>query len=111
MLARCAAGHGFSYRHARTTHLKPGNPAGYQRRATVTPLNFKLEILPEEWADALIYGDWDELEKNNPDEAARAKAWQIEEGLCVVGCNEEPIIDYFDGRETGCLTYLCVYRH
>lgn len=75
------------------------------------PLNFTLEILPAEWAPALIDGDWDTLEAADPDEAARAKAWQIEEGLCVVGCNEETIFDYHEGRDTECLTYLCVVRH
>lgn len=77
----------------------------------MTPLNFKLEVLPAEWAPALINGDWEALEAIDPDEAARAKAWQIKEGLCVVGCNEEPIFDHFDGRDTECLTYLCVHRH
>lgn len=75
------------------------------------PLNFIIEILPAEWAPALIEGDWEELESTNPTEAARAKAWQVEEGLCVVGCNDETIFDYFDGRDTECRAYLCVVRH
>lgn len=72
--------------------------------------NFTLQILPAEWAPGLVDGDWNTLESVNPTEAARAKAWQIEEGLCVVGCNEEKIFDD-DGRDTECRTYLCVRRH
>lgn len=70
---------------------------------------FVLEMLPAEWAAALIKGDWHELEAISPDEAARAKAWQIEEGLCVIDCSEDSVFD--DGRDTECLTYLCVRRH
>jgi hypothetical protein len=72
------------------------------------PVELKIEVLPAEWARAIIDSDWESLE---PDEAMRAKAWQIENSLYVIGCGNETIIENFNGRNTECLPYLCVRRH
>lgn len=69
------------------------------------------EVLPASWAPALVNGDWSGLEYDDPDGAARAKAWQIEEGLYVLDALDEPTIEQFDGLTTDCLVYVCTRRH
>ncbi|WP_126448372.1 hypothetical protein [Sulfuricystis multivorans] len=63
--------------------------------------------LPAQWAPALINGDWSGLEYYYPDEAAKAKAWQMESGLSVLSCGEEPFVHRFEGLLTECLEYQC----
>lgn len=74
-------------------------------------MNITQEILPARWASALVNGDWCGLEFDDPDEAARAKAWQIEQGLFVIDVLDEPTVEQFDGRTTDCLVYLCTRLH
>lgn len=66
-------------------------------------------ILPAIWKDALVNNDWDLLEKNHPDEAAEAKAWQIQSELTVIGCDEKAFIATFEAIQIACLKYHCVY--
>jgi hypothetical protein len=63
--------------------------------------------LPAYWASALINGDWSGLEYAAPDEAVKAKAWQMESGLRVLSCGEEQFVARFDGLLTECLEYHC----
>jgi len=64
-------------------------------------------ILPALWKDALIRNDWAALELNFPEQAADAKAWQIESGLSVIGYRNETLYVNFDGHMTECLEYTC----
>ena len=66
--------------------------------------------LPAAWASALVNNDWSGLEFYYPDEAAKAKAWQMESGLSVLSCGEESFIARFDGLLTECLEYYCTPR-
>lgn len=43
-------------------------------------------VLPASWASALVNNDWSGLEYDDPDGAAKAKAWQMESGLSVLSC-------------------------
>lgn len=63
--------------------------------------------LPAHWASALINDDWSGLEYAAPDEAAKAKAWQMESGLSVLSCGEQQFVARFDGVLTECLEYHC----
>jgi hypothetical protein len=63
--------------------------------------------LPACWALALINGDWSGLEFYDPDEALRAKAWQLESGLHVLSCGEQAFMARFEGVLTECLEYQC----
>lgn len=69
-------------------------------------MNYQV-ILPATWKDGLVNNDWITLESNFPDDAASAKAWQIEAGLTVIGCEEKAFIAAYEGIETLCLRYLC----
>lgn len=63
--------------------------------------------LPACWASALINGDWSGLEFYDQDEALRAKAWQLESGLRVLSCGEQPFVARYEGLLTECLEYQC----
>jgi hypothetical protein len=67
-------------------------------------------VLPASWASALINDDWSGLEYGDPDEAARAKAWQMESELRVLSCGEEQFVARFEGLLTECLEYYCAPR-
>ncbi|MBX6392681.1 MAG: hypothetical protein IRY96_04365 [Burkholderiales bacterium] len=64
-------------------------------------------VLPASWASALVNNDWSGLEYDDPDGAAMAKAWQMESGLSVLSCGEEPFVHRFEGLLTECLEYQC----
>lgn len=66
------------------------------------------EQLPAVWASALVNGDWDSLKFNEPEEAAKAKAWLDESGLRVLDCSEKPETVRVGGILTEVLTYSCV---
>ncbi|MEW5888017.1 MAG: hypothetical protein AB1768_03050 [Pseudomonadota bacterium] len=63
--------------------------------------------LPAVWAAALMLDDWYPLEYAAPDDAAKAKAWQMESGLRVLSCGERQFIARFDGVLTECREYRC----
>jgi hypothetical protein len=63
--------------------------------------------LPAAWASALVNEDWSGLEYYHPDEALRAKAWQMESGLDVLSCGDQTFIARYDGLQTECLEYQC----
>lgn len=65
-------------------------------------------VLPASWASALVNNDWSGLEFYDPDEAAKAKAWQMESGLSVLSAGEHTFHDWYDGLLTECLEYQCV---
>lgn len=64
-------------------------------------------VLPASWAPALVNNDWSGLEYDDPDGAAKAKAWQMESGLSVLSCGEESFIARYEGLLTECLEYVC----
>jgi hypothetical protein len=66
--------------------------------------------LPASWASALVNNDWSGLEYRNPDDAAKAKAWQLESGLSVLSCGDESFIARYEGLLTECLEYQCTPR-
>jgi len=67
-------------------------------------------VLPASWASALVNDDWSGLEYDDPDDAAKAKAWQMESGLSVLSCGEHTFPDWYDGLLTECLEYQCVAK-
>ena len=69
-------------------------------------MNYQV-ILPAIWKDGLVNNDWTTLESDFPDEAASAKAWQIEAGLTVIGCEDRAFVAAYEGIETMCLRYHC----
>lgn len=64
-------------------------------------------VLPASWASALVNNDWSGLEYDDPDGAAKAKAWQADSGLSVLSCGEEEFVARYDGLLTMCLEYHC----
>lgn len=62
-------------------------------------------VLPALWRDGLINNDWVTLESDFPDEAVRAKAWQIESGLTVIGCEHRAFFALYEDVKTMCLQY------
>lgn len=64
-------------------------------------------VLPASWASALVNNDWSGLEYDDPDGAAKAKAWQMESGLFVLSCSDEAFVTWYDDCLTSCLEYYC----
>jgi len=65
-------------------------------------------ILPALWSSALVNNDWSGLKHYYPDEASKAKFWQIESGLDVLSCSEDSFSAEYAGMLTECLEYQCV---
>ena len=62
-------------------------------------------ILPAAWAGGLVNGEWSGLEFDDPDGAAKAKQWQMENNLNIVSCSEESFVSQYDGKLTDMLEY------
>lgn len=69
-----------------------------------------IEVLPADWASALINNDWSGLEFHDPEFAKEAKEWEKNSGLEALYCDSEAYTGNYKGQTTLVCDFVCVSK-